>query len=76
MRKRNAYSAFGVDIVHCADTLGGLDDGGGLDGDLVSEAFAFTVDDAWNEDVTSHAKAFGGFDDDVVRVRSLVDRQC
>jgi hypothetical protein len=75
MRKREAYSAFGVNIVHHANALGCLDDGGGLDGDFVSEAFSFAVDNAGDEDVASHAKAFGGLDDCVVRVRSLVGRQ-
>ena len=69
------YCAFGVDIVHCSKFLGSFDYCGGLDGYTVSEPFTLAVNDARDEEIASHAVGFGGLNNGIVGVESLVSRE-
>jgi hypothetical protein len=62
-----AYSVTGVDVVNGTNSLGRLDNSGGLDGDAVSESFALAIYDAWYEDIAPDSMSLGRLDDGVVR---------
>jgi hypothetical protein len=71
MERSNTYRIFGIYIIHYASLLGGLHNSCGLNGDEVPKTFAFTIHNAWYEDIASYINRFSGFNDDIVRCYSL-----
>jgi hypothetical protein len=61
------YRVIRIHVVDSPDFLCGLHDGSSLNGDTISESFAFAVYDTGYEDVASNSKRLCRLNDSVVR---------